>query len=241
MPLTKQQRQVINTLQIKYPKIKNADDIRRKFKLPATLTKGEIYQLMEKTLYKYNLNKIKIKNEATYTKIKSAITNRKYSDNVHILPENTLTELRNVVHKLMGKSILLQYSDGNGDVVFNATLDVPATNFNKWWKSDVFNALMQDSMTDVFQDHSYLGKCVVIEGITNPKVADKIFQTFLDGSNYHCFIQPIYQWAKAQYDDAIVNKKSKQTKSRYNVIIQKLNKYAEEYKLGIAKTPAPPE
>ena len=65
MPLSRQQKQVINTLQNQYPRsnLKNADDIRRKFKLGAKMTKGEIYQLMERTLYKYNLNKIKADNE----------------------------------------------------------------------------------------------------------------------------------------------------------------------------------
>ena len=118
---------------------------------------------------------------------------------------------------------------GTNYVILTRDYDIP-TKFQKWWKVRSRDFWIMSSLF-IFEAFNHLGKCFIYSQVLS--VDDKFNKSFLkqyfkDGIT-HCVFTPIKEWATTKLNEAI----TKQTKSRYNVILKDLKILEEKYKDGV--------
>ena len=128
------------------------------------------------------------------------------------------------LQKYIGKNVVVDYIV-NKQLIQSRTYSVP-NNFSSWWKKNSQD-WWKDSATSLFEDNDNEGECFIYEEKTNIN-SQQIIQHFLDGIN-HCVFTPIRNWANELHEGA----KSKQTKSRYNIILKNLNELEKKYSRGL--------
>ncbi len=155
--------------------------------------------------------------------------------------------VKNFMKQFKGQTIKV-VSYFNGEVKSQGIITI-SDNYSSWWKtSGFFNSYIRiDSLTNIFTAHmNHVSEDIfeysenndpikerknqgaLIVDTLNKLDAEKYKQSFLDGIT-HCFFTPIKEWA-------IDKKESSETKStakKYNAMINKINKYEEQYKEGI--------
>jgi len=155
--------------------------------------------------------------------------------------------VKNFMKQFTGQTIKV-VSYFNGEVKSQGIITIP-NNFSSWWKSDGFftSYLMIDSATNIFTNFmNHVSEDIfeysenndpikerknqgaLIVDTLNKIDAEKYKQSFLDGIT-HCFFTPIKEWAINKKEDS----ETKSTAKKYNAMINKINKYEEQYKEGI--------
>lgn len=154
----------------------------------------------------------------------------------------TMSSLRKKLEQYKGQQIVAEYlintsnksSDysnsnpvivGGKQVVVSYEYNIP-TNFSSWWKSHSSNWWVNSGRT-IFQEHRHNGAVYFYQqniGITTRTVT----QLFRDGIT-HCVFTPIRNWAEEKF----INSESKQTKSRYNIILKSIDELEEKYIAGV--------
>lgn len=183
----------------------------------------EMYELLRneynEDIENQRKHKIKIKKEKDKVKKEQEREKKnKLKSLVTRVPSLTLSSLRETLHKFKGQNIVLNYIV-NGNFAVNKQYNIP-TNFSSWWKK--------------ISLEWYDGELFALNGkiVIYPQSVDikpkQIIQYFRDGIN-HCVFYPIRCWANELYEGA----KSKQTKSRYNIILKNLTDLENKYKRGL--------
>lgn len=209
------------------------------------------------TLLKFQANELKAFNSRTDTfgkikeikkerkaflqsiKEKSKAIKEKYNNSVieidvprykDFLKNDIISKLRSTLQKQSGKSVIIEYVINDSkiglDLVFTAQEDIPKT-FSSWWHS--FTRKYIFIPYNIFEMKGYKGMVYIIpEKPFKPLEAYKIQQTFLDGIT-HCVFTPIKEWAITTGE----NCKSKESKKKYNAILNKLETLEEQFKDGL--------
>jgi len=142
----------------------------------------------------------------------------------------------------LNKRIFIEY---NGPNIINENIEynniiqyrkketiIPNLNlFRKWWDDEGVYIFLEGSNGDtIFQVKEYLGKLYFYEEIieNNPNY---ILQNFKEGIT-NCLLTPIYNWCENKLEKLKKGDKkpSKQTISRYNIMLKKITEYIEKYK-----------
>lgn len=134
--------------------------------------------------------------------------------------DTPLTDMFNLLkNNYTGKSVVIKIIN-NKDVIIDRNETIPIT-FNDWWKSTgvwIFQVDSDTTIWDVYPD------CVVYIYLGEKKIeTTKIKQYFKEG-NVNCLLKPILFWA----ENCKLGSKSDSAKSRYNAIINRLNKISVE-------------
>lgn len=154
------------------------------------------------------------------------------------------TIIKNFMKKFKGKTIKA-VSYYNGIVKNEGIITIP-DNYTSWWKNSGFIAsyIQIDSESNIFSPHANwvsgdptddnpvfkdkkLQGVLVVDSL-NKINAKKYAQSFLDGIT-HCFFTPIKEWAIEKKEES----KTPSTAKKYNSMINKINKYEEQYKEGL--------
>jgi hypothetical protein len=162
--------------------------------------------------------------------VKMKASNNAIKSQVYELPrsvegEYLLENLRTAFKEFKGENVVAIYIIGNEQKI-NVKYEIPNIGFSSWWNKNSKDWWVDSEMT-VFVKNNHRGKVIIYkENVNIPQ--DRIIQAFRDGIT-HCVFTPIRKWATANYEDA----KSKQSKSRYNVILRDITKLEDKYKSGV--------
>ena len=188
-------------------------------------TADEMYELLRQEyngdIKNQRKKNIKFKKE----KVKIEKSKKQFiKKNTDILNDLSMSSLRKDLQKFVGKNVVVDYIV-NKQLVQSRTYAVP-NNFSSWWKKHSQDWWV-DSEISLFDANEKNGECFIYEEKTNIN-SQQIIQHFLDGIN-HCVFSPIKNWATELYEGA----KSKQTKSRYNIILKNLSELEKKYSRGL--------
>ena len=185
-----------------------------------------------------------------FTKTKEKKEEEKIYNNVFKLtyPETVdkgdFSSVRNFMKQFIGKTIKI-VSFYNGNVKNEGIITIP-NNYSSWWKNSGFwnSYIAIDSTTTIFSAHANWvsedifdeepvfkdpkNQGLLIVDVLNKIDGEKYKQSFLDGIT-HCFFTPIKEWVIQKKE----NCKLPSTAKKYNAMINKINKYEEQYKQGI--------
>ena len=137
-----------------------------------------------------------------------------------------LSNIRSELKKNIGKAFVLKYIV-DGEVIIDKSFIV-GSNFSSWWNDFSRNTFWINS------DNYILGDYVDYDGNVKGNIflypedlsvpTEILVQNFKEGIT-NCLFTPIKKWVMCKLSDA----KSKQTLSRYNILLKKVNNYLEKY------------
>jgi len=137
-----------------------------------------------------------------------------------------LNNIRNELKKNKGKAFVLKYIV-DGEVIIDKSFSV-GSNFSGWWKDFSRNTFWKNSSDYIFadfldDDNNVKGSVFLYpEDLSIP--TEILVQNFKEGVT-NCVFTPIKKWVISKLADA----KSKQTLSRYNILLKKVNNYLLKY------------
>tara|TARA_S200002703_G_scaffold118221_1_gene103860 strand:+ start:647 stop:3547 length:2901 start_codon:yes stop_codon:yes gene_type:complete len=150
--------------------------------------------------------------------------------------------VKNFMKQFRGKTIKV-VSFFNGFIKYESIITI-SNNYSSWWKNSAFydSFIMIDSEGGIFSPQANIvegtednpvfkdpkNQGLLIVDTLNKINAEKYKQSFLDGIT-HCFFTPIKEWAIEKKE----NSETKSTVKKYNAMINKINKYEEQFKEGI--------
>ena len=197
-------------------------------------TAEEAYEIMQEThndIVKQEqiikLNKIKLQKQEQKKKDLEALKRKVFVYKI----SDGIGEFKSQLNKrLNGKSVVVDVYD-EGDRVKSIRVEIDS-NFNNWWEKEGKYIFLYPDDTAIFALYPD-GKLYIYEGEEfNPKQFKKITQTFKDADNGKCVFNPIRDWATSKYEYAI-EKKNKESKSRYNKVLKGLDELEEKYPNGV--------
>jgi len=183
----------------------------------------------------------KTKEQKLVDKAYSSVKKLTYADTIG---KSDYSSVKNFMKQFRGKTIKA-VSYFNGNIKNEGVINIP-NNYASWWKNSNFygSYIQVDSEGGIFTPHNNWvsedpldespvfkepkNQGVLIVDTLNKISAEKYKQSFLDGIT-HCFFTPIKEWAI----DKKENSETKSTAKKYNAMINKINKYIEQYKEGI--------
>lgn len=101
---------------------------------------------------------------------------------------------------------------------------------SRWWNTDMaIHIYGYVNGNTIFEYNNINAKHIIYFTNEEHIPASRLFQSFRDGGLKHCVLTPIHNWAIKKYNEV----KTKSSKKNYRAIINKINKYLEEYKNGV--------
>ncbi len=171
-------------------------------------------------------------------------------DEVIEIQEPNLSKIRFALKDLKGKDIVVEYIIKKSDVKANGTnlytesntdfsyenptsvsnryliksinYVVPLT-VSSWWTNHIRYNWMVDSNTSIFEYYGHAGSVFIYPEKSNI-TTKKIIQHFKEGIT-NCLLLPIRDWATVKLREAV----TKPTKSRYTVILSRINELETTY------------
>jgi len=184
----------------------------------ANLTQGILRNVVEESRQEARARQVLRRGLRRRALTSGSIIINPQTTNIHEVYKQPLKQFK-------GKQVkVITFVDGR--VLFSVVLDIPAERFNNWW-SDNFFTFMEDSKTSKIDRYDPNQLKIVF----TPNVElneNRAFQYFAEGVS-NCMLKPIKEWAEELKNGA----KSKQTKSRYNIILKDIIEFEKKYPNGI--------
>ena len=136
-------------------------------------------------------------------------------------------ELMEIFRKKYKKELKFKQIKGGKWIVQTTELEIPEPYTKFWWKKRASHKFLYNYDMSIFAFWENQGTVYIYpqdEGIN----AEIIIQSFRDGV-HHCVFTPIRNWAVECEEKA----KSEKSKGRFKTIINKLNKYEQQYNEGV--------